>query len=367
MVSNPGPGLPSNVVVSDTQLTNVAPTDYTMDTPTFTFSGGGSPVPCSSPVDIPGGKQFQCNLGTVPVGGSAVIAYHVTSNEGGDFNNFATVTTSSTDPNPNNNSDRSSVHVDSVSDLSLTKTAPGSVDAGTPISWSLSLANGGPSTATNVVVADTVPAGVVITSVTGSGGASCTTGVAGDPNQPATCNYGPLPASATRTMTVNANVLSSTKGSLKNNARVSSDTFDGNNANNVASSTTDVSLSADLAVGLTSDPTPAQGYKPSTTIHYKVTVNNNGPSDADGVVVTIALPPLKMGDYVKDDGGCTLSNATLTCNLGTLAAGSPTKTIFVDWFVKGNKGQITTAASVASPTPDPAAGNNSASVTLDKK
>jgi hypothetical protein len=74
-----------------------------------------------------------------------------------------------------------------------------------------------------------------------------------------------------------------------------------------------------------------------------------------------------MGTYVKDDGGCTLSNATLTCNLGTFAAGSPTKTIFVDWFVKGNKGQITTTASVASPTPDPAGGNNSASVTLDKK
>jgi uncharacterized repeat protein (TIGR01451 family) len=366
VVSNPGPGLPSNVVVSDTLLTNVAPTDYTMDTPSFTFSGGGSPSPCTSPVDIAGGKQFQCNLGTVPVGGSAIVSYHITSNEGGDFNNFTAVTTSSTDPNPNNNSDRSSVHVDSVSDLNVTKTAPVSVVAGTPITWSLSLANGGPSNAGNVVVTDTVPAGVVITSVTGSGGASCTTGVAGDPNQPATCNYGSLPSSATRTMTVNANVLSSTKGSLKNNARISSDTFDSSNANNVATSTTAVTQSADLAIGLTSDPTPAQGYKPSTTIHYKVTVNNLGPSDADAVVVTIALPPQKMGFYVKDDGGCTLSNATLTCPLGTFVAGSPTRTIFVDWFVQGNKGQITTTASVASATPDPVAANNSASVTLNK-
>jgi hypothetical protein len=168
-------------------------------------------------------------------------------------------------------------------------------------------------------------------------------------------------------MTIDATVLSSTKGSLKNNARISSETFDSSNANNVANSTTTVTQSADLAVGLTSDPTPANGYKPSTTVHYKVTVNNIGPSDADGVVLTIALPPLKMGNYVKDDGGCTLSNATLTCNLGTFAAASPTKTIFVDWFVKGNKGEITTTASVVSPTPDPVAGNNSASVTLDKK
>jgi hypothetical protein len=69
---------------------------------------------------------------------------------------------------------------------------------------------------------------------------------------------------------------------------------------------------------------------------------------------------------MKDDGGCTLSNATLTCPLATFVAGSPTRTIFVDWSVQGNKGQLTTTASVASPTPDPTSANNSASVTLDK-
>jgi uncharacterized repeat protein (TIGR01451 family) len=369
VVSNPGPGLPRNVIVHDTLLTSVAPADYTMDAPTFTFSGGGLPSPCDPVVEIPGGKQFQCNLGTVPVGGSAIISYHITSNEGGDFNNFASVTTDSTDPNPNNNSAQSSTHVDSVSDLGLTKTAPASVVAGTPITWSLSLSNGGPSKAINVVVTDAVPAGVTITSVSGSGGAACTTGVPGDPAQPTTCNYGQLPAgpSGDRTMTINATVLSGKKGSLANNAKVSSDTLDTNNTNNVANSSTPVTLSADLALGLTSDPTPAQGYKPSTTIHYKVTVNNNGPSDADGVVVTVNLPPTSAGNYVKDDGGCTLSNATLTCNIGTFVAGAATRTIFIDWSVQGNKGPLTTTASVASPTPDPIAANNTASVIIDKK
>ncbi len=148
---------------------------------------------------------------------------------------------------------------------------------------------------------------------------------------------------------------------------MSSDTLDTNNTNNVANSSTPVTLSADLALGLTSDPTPAQGYKPSTTIHYKVTVNNNGPSDADGVVVTVNLPPTSAGNYVKDDGGCTLSNATLTCNIGTFVAGAATRTIFIDWSVQGNKGALTTTASVASPTPDPVAANNTASIIIDKK
>ena len=161
-------------------------------------------------------------------------------------------------------------------------------------------------------------------------------------------------------MTIQANVKSATKGTLQNDARISSDTFDANNANDLAHSFTTVNQQADLAIGITSDPTPAQGYKPSSTIHYKITVNNLGPSDADAVKVTVTLPPLKSGNYVSDDGGCSLSSVTLTCPLGTFVASGPTKTILVDWFVQGAKGVVTTTASVAStanpPTPDPVPG-----------
>src|SRR5262249_2820934 len=98
VVSNPGPGLPRNVLVKDTLLTNVAPTDYVMSQPSFTFSGGGGPNPCDAVVDIAGGKQFQCNLGTVPVAGSVIISYQLTSKEAGDFTNFHSLTHYSTPP-----------------------------------------------------------------------------------------------------------------------------------------------------------------------------------------------------------------------------------------------------------------------------
>src|SRR5262249_54192718 len=147
-------------------------------------------TPCDAPTAIAAGKQFQCNLATVPVGGSVLISYHLTSNEGGDFNNFASVTTDSTDSNPGNNSDRSAVHVDAVADLSLTKLdSPDPLNAGTQITYTLNAANAGPSTAPNVRIRDFLPASVSVVSVAGGAGASCVAGVPGDSIRPARCTY----------------------------------------------------------------------------------------------------------------------------------------------------------------------------------
>jgi uncharacterized repeat protein (TIGR01451 family) len=150
---------------------------------------------------------------------------------------------------------------------------------------------------------------------------------------------------------------------LENDARVWSDTFDPNNGNDLATTLTTVATSADLALTFTSDAAKA---KPSTTIHYQVTVNNLGPSDAVGAVVTVNLPPLKSGTFVSDNGGCTLQNVTLTCPLGTVVAGSPTRTILIDWFVQGAKFPVVASASVAAQTSDPATANNSATVSVAK-
>ncbi len=66
---------------------------------------------------------------------------------------------------------------------------------------------------------------------------------------------------------------------------------------------------------------------PSPRIVYTVTVNNIGPSDAQGVVMVDSLPldPKKIV-YVFDtgNGACGYSAAThqVTCNAGSLAAGA---------------------------------------------
>src|SRR5260370_632429 len=45
-------------------------------------------------------------------------------------------------------------------DLSITKTAPATVVAGNQLTYTITVTNNGPSNATNVIVTDTLPAGV---------------------------------------------------------------------------------------------------------------------------------------------------------------------------------------------------------------
>jgi len=369
LVENPsGPGLPRNVVVNDTLLTDVAPGDYTLTPPTFTFSGlGGLTDPCDPViVDIPGGKQFRCHIGTVPIGGTAIITVKITSREGGDFNNRASVTSDSSDPNVANNAGLDSVHVVPVSDLSIDKSdSPDPLVAGTTLTYTLHATNHGPSTAVNVIVEDFLPAGVSITSVSGSSPSSCVFGIPGDNSRPTICTFDTLAPSSTATMTVVVGV--NIPGVLKvahNDARVSSAVFDANNSNNLASQDTTIRV-AELQIVKTSD---ADVYKSSATIKYTITVVNNGPADALGVVVTDTLPDTKQAIYRFDTGGCALSGATLTCALGTIPADADpsrrTKSFNVYLTVKGNKGQVINTASVASPTFDPDSTNNSSTRTV---
>ncbi|HET6212635.1 MAG TPA: DUF11 domain-containing protein, partial [Micromonosporaceae bacterium] len=171
------------------------------------------------------------------------------------------------------------------------------------------------------------------------------------------CALGTMPSGSSVDVYVDALVASSVPAgtSLPATATVSATSPDPAAGNNTASDAATVATKADLRVVLTSD---ADVYKPSTVIHYTITVTNGGPSDAVGVVVSQLLPPDKSGFYVSNDAGCPApSGTTFTCPIGTLAAGG-TKTIQVNFLIRGNKGTITSTASVTSGTPDPNTANN---------
>lgn len=360
VVTNNGPSDASGVSLTDTI---VASTPFTIGT--VTKSQGT----CSATPGTITSGSVTCSLGTITAGGTATVTVNFSANSGGTIEDTASVTSSTPDPNSANNTATGAVTYISVADLSITKTAlPNpNVVAGTNLTYTITASNtAGPSTATNVVVKDTLPGQVSVVSVT-PGVGTCSGGIPGNPAQPLICTLGSLAKGASATITVVVTVNPNTPNGtiLTNNASISSDTFDPNNANNTASVNKTVVAQGDLAIVKTSDKAI---YKPTSTITYTIKVTNNGPSDSQAVIVTDSLPSIKQAHYKSDTGGCTLTLATnvLTCNLGTMPTGT-TKSFHIYELIVGNKGSISNTASVASSTTDPTPGNNSSTLVVGVK
>ncbi len=350
LVSNLGPGIAQNVVVTDTNVSN-GPFTFGSITTTAGF--------CSTAAGV-----VTCNLGNLAVNATVTITVQVTANSQEDINDTATVTSSTPDPNLANNTATGVVHFTASADLAITKTASPPFIAGANVTYTINVINNGPSAAPNVVVTDTLPGALSNVSFTPSQG-SCTGGIPGNPAQPLTCTLGSLANGAGATITVIGKTDASTPNGtyINNNASVSSGAPDPNNGNNSASAVIQVVAQADLAIVKTSDKSI---YKPSSTVVYTITVTNNGPSDAVAVVVTDNLPAIKQAIYQSDTGGCTrnaLNPTVLTCNMGNVAAGA-TRSFQIYERINGSQGSVQNTASVASSTTDPNTGNNTSTLTV---
>jgi uncharacterized repeat protein (TIGR01451 family) len=331
---------------------NVTLTDSHVSAGTFTITGANASPGGACPV---AGGVLTCNLGTEPAGGRTTIAVTLTADEGQDINDCAGVASATPDPNTSNNQACDDVNVVSAADLSLSKSdAPDPLNAGTDITYTLSAHNGGPSVAKNVSIRDFLPDSVTVLSVSGGLGATCVPGIPGDHAHPTTCTYAALASGATATMTIVVRVKPGDHKVVSNEAIVTSDVLDPNTSNNSASSTTAIRI-ADLRIVKTSD---ADQYKPSSEIKYTLTVSNNGPGDAENVVVTDVLPIDSNDRVAVLDPSCTLAAFTATCNLGTLGP-LATRTLTITIVPKGKEGLISNTASVASSTFDPDTSNNS--------
>jgi len=356
-VFNAGPSTAQNVQVTDNIF---ASTPFTVTSVLTSPS-----VACTAPGGATTSGTVSCAFGSLASGGTATVTVNFSANSGGDINDTAMVTATTPDPNTANNSATGKVTFVSSADVSITKvSSPNPVVAGTNLTYTISVGNVGPSTATNVVVKDTLPGQVSMVSTTPSAG-SCTGGIPGNPLQPLTCTLGSLANGGSATITVVVTVAPNTPSGtiLVNNATVASDVADPNNANNSSTAFTNVSTSANLAIVKTSDKSV---YKPSSIVTYTITVTNNGPSDALAVLVTDNLPALKQATYKSDTGGCS-RNATpptvLTCSLGTVPTGT-SKSFNIYELINGNQGLVSNTASVAGSTPDPNLTNNTSTRTV---
>jgi uncharacterized repeat protein (TIGR01451 family) len=95
-------------------------------------------------------------------------------------------------------------------------------------------------------------------------------------------------------------------------------------------------------------------------LRYTATATNDGPSTAAAVTLLMVIPP--GASFVASDPTCTLSAGTLTCALGSMAAGA-SATVTADVTVTAPVGVLLARAAVTGTEGDPEPGNDVASAT----
>jgi len=362
-IHNSGPSTAPSVVVTD-----VLPIEVSF------VSATPSSGTCA------GTTTLTCNLGSMSNGQTRTITVVVNvkpdTPNGAIIVNNASVTSDALDPDNGDNVDSSPATVQTSADLRIIKTdSPDPVIAGANLTYVLAVTNLGPSTARNVVVADTLPAGLTYLSATiAGGGGSCSLVL---PNNVA-CSLGDIANAGVRTITIQSLVSASLPDTtvLHNTATVSSATNDPVAGNNSASADTDVDTRADLWMDktvetLTGGPQRTTRFtlyvynKPGCEADDTLSCGTGGPSDAQNIVVTDQIPadPKKL-KVVFVSQNCTYDLAThsVTCSIpGTLPVGQ-FATFIIDVQSSGNLGNLTNTASLTSATTDPNAANNSDSV-----
>ncbi|MDA7885309.1 DUF11 domain-containing protein [Pirellulales bacterium] len=249
---------------------------------------------------------------------------------GAVFTNTATGDTSTTDPNPGNETDSAFV-IPLQSDLAIAKAVSDATpNVGDTIQFAIGATNYGPADATGVVVTDVIPVGLTYVGPTAGIGTNPTVGSINEVGGTLTWIIGPLNAGSTTAgalplfiydVTVDAPSPDGIPPTLANSANITGTEHDPNLINNNAS-VSETPQYADLEVDKqVSNTTPNIG----DVITYTVTVTNSGKDNAENVELTDTLPTLTglsiVGTPVTSAG--TFDTGTGIWDIGTVYVGSP--------------------------------------------
>lgn len=361
-VTNNGPSTVTGATLTDTPgagltLTGTACTAATGNTCTA--------VPTGSPVTLPALAQ------------GAFYEINVTANvtaTGGSVTNTAAVSlpASVTDPTPGNNSAADTDTVTLSADLGITKTGPASADAGTQISYLLTISNAGPSAANGATFSDNVPnnlTGVTATCRNPSGGAAgCTASVGAGNNVTGSIT---LPSGGRVEVLIQGTIPPGATASLSNTATVKAPTgtTDPNAANNTSQTvSTALTRTADLGVTKTNGVTVVRSGQ---VVTYTIVVSNAGPS-----FTTASFSDTTFSGVALSGWTCTVTSGASTCPTSLPTSGGYSNgllnlqpgsvlTFTVKGEVTATGGTVGNTATLTAPsgTTDPNPGNNSATDT----
>ena len=359
-VTNNGPSTADNVVVTD---------DLPSGMTTVPFNA--SPWVCVTPTAV----TISCELATLPPGAAPPITFQAAIGagvpDGSTLTNTTSVDSTTPDRDPGNNDDSANVVVSAEADLTISKTHPaGPVIAGTDMEFQITVENLGPSDAlADVVVVDTLPNGFSYVGVSGSW--DCVPGSANP--QIVTCTYlsGALLAGtvADPLLMLVGIAADLPDGTYSNTASVSSPTTDPDLDNNQTQD--------DVVLGTVADVSIVKAHDPDLVmvgeqLEFTLSVRNDGPSDAQNVVVTDAIPAgldfvSAAGQLSPSSWDCSLSVAPLVnCVLaGPLPAAATAEQIVVTVTVLADAyPSVENVAQVATDTTDLDPSNNRSTDTV---
>ena len=297
-VSNAGPSQANSISLTDSLPAGVSFVSATGSGWTCTGTG---PVNCTLPsLGIAAASPVTITV-TAPAAAGAIV-------------NTASVTSATGDLVAGNNSATTTSNVFARADLAVAQSgAPASICTGQPITYTLSVTNGGPSTATSVSVSDALPAGAGFVSASGSGWSCSGTSTV-------TCTRASLPTGAAPAITIMITAPAAA-GTATNSVSVSSATNDPAAGNNVANASTTVNAVPATPTASNSGPVCAGAtLQLSTPAVAGATYSWTGPN---GFASTLQNPTI-AGATPAASG---LYSVTVTTNSCTSTAGTTTATV----------------------------------------
>jgi uncharacterized repeat protein (TIGR01451 family) len=191
-----------------------------------------------------------------------------------------------------------------AADMGITQTVSPSPTNGQNVTFTLSITNAGPSTATSVTVTDTLPSGWTFVSATPSTSCTYLSGTV-------SCSMGSMVNAGTATVTIVA--VPNAAGSATNNANVSnSPEVDPNTVNNSSSVTVTVNPA-------TTTTTIASSANPSTfgqVVTFTATVSGSGATGS----VTFMDGAVNIGSGTLSAGTATFTTSALTGGAHSITA-----------------------------------------------
>ncbi len=347
---NTGPDPATGVSLSDTLPGNT----------TFVSLASAAGWTCTTPA-VGSGGTVTCTIPTLATGASGTFTLTVNvpgaTPFGTDYLNSATISSTTSDPTPENNTGVAGTTVVAPApDLSIAKSHSGNATQGqTGFPYTLTVTNVGTGpTSGTTTVQDILPAGLAATAIGGSGW-NCTLGTL-------TCDRADAlaPSASYPVITLTVNVAANAPPAVVNTATVAN-ASDGDPSNNTATDPTNiVPVAPDLAIAKTHSGNATQGQ---TGFVYTITVQNVGNAPTSGLVtVSDTLPTGLTATGVTGSGWSCSGGATPTCTRSdALAASASYPPITLTVNVAANAPANITNTATVSGGGDTNAANNTAS------